>query len=380
MTGCDAKRRRPQWLGSLLLAGPLLAVGFALIAANSRYSRFYDGLVDTQLSLPFLLIPVTHPPLFWINEALMAAAFCWIAWQGRQGWSAMRKGGDQYCSWYSLGAAAVVALVPAALLMVFHGDWSGRWLAAGAADPLLVWLVLVATGGVESRTRNVLVGWLALQNLAVLAASYAMLQGEVIAEAAWFAVGAMVLAAGLAAHRSKGGGAVAVLLLLGAWWSLLRAGLPGSAAAAQLGWLLPGFFAGRTTPQAPSRLGLLFVFCLLGAMLVVNAGISLRGVVPTYVLQTTPLSVLIVLAGVKSILAFPAISWFVLRYAPGASMPAQVRCGLALLCGLGGTGVLYVASLHHDVGNYLFDHRLAVLWGALLLLLPIVALFRLTPR
>lgn len=369
MSVCSAQARRQRLLPGLLLAFCIVAMALALILANSPYSRFYDGLVDTQMSLTALGLGTRQSPLFWLNELFMAGVFCWTAWQANALWSATRS------AWALsrrglVGSAAVAALVPAGLLMLQKGEWSGRWLAAGAADPLFVWAVLGALGGIALQLRSLLVGWLALQNLCLLVVAHAGLYADFFAKPAMLAVALMALAALIHQAEGNGRGWPICLLLGAAWWLLLRAGLPGTLAAAQLGWQVAALAGSGARPSARlANAVTMLAATMLAAMLLANTGVSLRGVDPAYILQLNPLSAALIGTVLK-----PLLVWVMLVTAARCCEVARLGlspvqlAALALLCGLGLSGQLYFAGLHHQVGNYLFDHRLAALWGVALIL------------
>lgn len=370
MSLTSAFKCRERLVPGTLLILMLIAIAIAIGAANSPYSRLYDGLLDVRKPLDFLKFSTSRPLVFWINETLMLAVFCWTALflkQFRQRHSTVTR--PLIVVW----CLAVVSSVgvPFVLLGIQQQQFDIGHLAAVAADPALVWVCgLLLCRFLSADSRLLLVAFVASQSLVVLGGVY-------LYQLPNLQLGLGVLAAFLLTASilfARYGFLLSLLCAAVAWWVLLKMGLPGGLAGVALAYALP-------IPQNPNQRLIVIsgvVIFLICPLLVANAGIGLRGVDPGYVLQLPALSLLLTSTLLEPLWLFLllAIAMHFDCLPAGLKQKSPVLFGLALLSGASLSGQLYFGSLIDRVGNYHFDVRMVALCGTALVLAGAWCCFR----
>jgi NhaA family Na+:H+ antiporter len=164
-----------------------------------------------------------------------------------------------------------------------------------------------------------------------------------------------------------------VLVGIVMWVALLKSGVHATLAGVFLALFIPM----RDSEKGPSPLHDLehdlhaaVAFGILPIFAFANAGISLRGMSMDYIVHPVPLGIMAGLFVGKQLGVF-VFCWLGVK-SKVARLPAGVRWihvyGTALLCGVGFTMSLFIASLaFEETGvDLLFDERLGIIGGSLL--------------
>jgi NhaA family Na+:H+ antiporter len=191
---------------------------------------------------------------------------------------------------------------------------------------------------------------------------------------------AAVLVLGLASLNRFGVARPAAYFLLGVllWVAVLKSGVHATLAGVVLAMFIP-LRAPETSPSTPAPESLLHhlehalhpwvAFGVLPIFAFANAGVSIIGLSIADVLHPVPLGIVMGLFFGKQI-GILAMSWLAVRLGI-ASPPAGVGWwqlyGTALVCGIGFTMSLFIASLAFEQGGaaYLGLERLGILIGSL---------------
>ncbi|PYD80453.1 Na+/H+ antiporter NhaA [Komagataeibacter sucrofermentans] len=342
---------------ALLLASVL---GFGL--ANSPWAGAYGAVAQWPLRLAVLGAPGPHTLTAWVSDGLMALFFLSIILEIRQEISDGHLSSPPKVALPLIGALG--GMVVPALVYVF--------ITRGAADAAQGWAIPIATDAAFTLPIILLLGtrvapaarvWLMalavfddLLGIAVIAIFYS-------SAPCWPALGCacMVLAGLVAARRGRvvnpcvyglGG----VLL----WGLCVRAGVQPTLAGVAIGACLPAPLA-RPALNAVVTWGVLPLFGFL------NVGVSLAGAHMGMLLAPVPLGVLLGLVVGKPVGVFGAS---VLAARLGlASLPEATSLhmlfGLSLLCGIGFTISLFIASLAFTDPALVGAAKLGIVAGSL---------------
>jgi len=363
--------------GGLVL---MVATVLALLAANSPLAPFYAMFLDLPLEIRIGAFGIGKPLLLWINDGLMAAFFFLV------GMELKREVVEGHLS--SLRRAALPAfaaaggmLAPAAFYVALN------W---GDSAAMKGWAIPTATDIAFALGVLTLLGKRVPAALKVFLLSVAIFDdlGAIIVIAIFYTaelslislVAAAILTLGLACLNRWNVKRPAAYLLLGIpmWVAVLKSGVHATLAGVVLAMFIP-LRVSENSPEGKGSGSLLrhlehtlhpwVAFGVLPVFAFANAGIPIAGLSITDVLHPVPLGIVTGLFLGKQI-GVLAMCNLAMRLGI-ASLPEGVSWrqlhGTALLCGIGFTMSLFIASLAFEQGAtaYLGLDRLGILIGTL---------------
>ncbi len=356
------------------------AAALALVLANSPLGNAYLALLDTRLAVGAGGIRIAKPVILWINDGLMAVFFLVV------GLELKRELLEGHLSSFRRAilpvfAAAGGMLAPAVIYAVLN---------AGNPAALRGWAIPTATDIAFALGVLALLGPRVPTALKAFLLSVAIFDdlGAVIVIAAFYtekiSLAALAVAAGLLlpllALNRMGVRRLVPYLLLGVplWVAVLKSGVHATVAGVIIALFVPlraeDPGTGRKGSSPLRRLEHLLhpwvAFGILPIFALANAGVPLAGLSPRDILHPVPLGIAggLVLGKQVGILA---ASWLAVRLGL-AALPERtgwaVLHGTAILCGIGFTMSLFIASLAFPPGAGGFDglERLGILLGSLL--------------
>ncbi|MBU1073558.1 Na+/H+ antiporter NhaA [bacterium] len=368
---------RLEAAGGLLL---MMATVSALVVANSPLSVYYKALLDLPLEVRIGTLGIAKPLLLWINDGLMAVFFFIVGMELKR---EVVEGHLSSPRQASLPAFAAVGgmLLPAAFYALFNrGDpvATGGWAIPTATDIAFALGVLSLLGKrIPTALKAFLLSVAIFDDLGaiVVIALFYTAKLSVLS-----LVIAAVLILGLAILNRFGVTRPAAYFLLGVplWVAVLKSGVHATLAGVVLAMFIP-LRVSRTSASTPAPRSLLrhlehalhpwVAFGVLPIFAFANAGVSIAGLSVPDVLHPVPLGIITGLFFGKQI-GILAMSWLAVRLGI-ASRPEGVGWwqlyGAALLCGIGFTMSLFIASLAFEQGGaaFLGLERLGILIGSL---------------
>ncbi len=368
---------RLEAAGGLVL---MATTAFALAVANSPLSVYYDSLLNVPLEIRVGSFEIAKPLLLWINDGLMAIFFFLVGMELKR---EVIEGHLSSLRRASLPAFAAVGgmLVPAAFYVAFNsGDSVAMkgWAIPTATDIAFALGVLSLLGKrVPSALKAFLLSVAIFDDLGaivVIALFYT-------AKLSLLSLGvAAVLILGLVFLNRAGVTRPAAYFLIGVplWVAVLKSGVHATLAGVVLAMFIP-LRVSEESSSGPAPESLLrhlehglhpwVAFCVLPIFAFANAGVSISGVSVADALHPVPLGIMVGLFFGKQVGIF-VMCWLAVRIGI-ASTPEGVGWkqlyGTSLLCGIGFTMSLFIASLSFEQGGaaYLGLDRLGILIGSL---------------
>ncbi len=360
---------RSENSGGLLL---MAAAALGLVMTNVPALRgAYEALLEVPVVVQAGSFGIHKPLLLWINDGLMAVFFFLVGLELKR---ELLEGALSRPSRAVLpaGAALMGILVPGILYWAFnHHDpvRLGGWAIPCATDIAFALGVLGLLGSRVPGSLKVFLMLLAvIDDIAVIL----IIALFYTADLSWAAllVAASCLAVLFAMNR-RGVVDVAAYVLVGIvmWASLLHSGVHATLAGVLLAFAIP-----MRDPKDPDRspvrslehdLHPIVAFVILPVFAFANAGIPLAGVEWSDFLEPVTLGIVVGLFVGKQVAVFSTCLLLVrLRL---ASLPAGVSWpqlyGVSVLCGIGFTMSLFLASLafEHDGVQFVESIRLGIL-------------------
>jgi len=364
--------------GGLLL---MAAAVMAMVVANSPLAASYATLLDLPLVIKIGTRGLGKPLLLWINDGLMAVFFFLVGMELKR---EVVEGHLSSLRRASLPALAAVGgmLAPAAIYAAFNwGDQVALkgWAITSATDIAFALGVLSLVGDrVPTALKAFLLSVAIFDDLGaivVIALFYA-------ADLSLLAfVVAAILVLGLVCLNRSGVTRPAAYFLLGVplWVAVLKSGVHATLAGVVLAMFVPLRVPQKSLSWTAHKSPLHYLehalhpwvaFGVLPIFAFANAGVSIRELSIADLLHPVPLGIATGLFLGKQV-GIMAMSWLAVRMGI-ASLPEGVRWshiyGTALLCGIGFTMSLFIASLAFEQGGaaYLGLERLGVLTASLL--------------
>ncbi|MBM3984262.1 MAG: Na+/H+ antiporter NhaA, partial [Planctomycetes bacterium] len=357
--------------GALLCASAVLA----LVAANTGLADLYARLLETPLSIRVGSAGLDKPLLLWINDGLMAVFFLLVGCELKREilgghLASLRAAALPLVA--ALGGMAVPALIYLALNR--HDPLARNgWAIPTATDIAFALGVLALLGPrVPGALRAFLLGVAIFDDLGAILVIAFFYTAELSATA--LAVTLACLAALVALNRlgiRHLGPYVLVGLVL--WVAVLKSGVHATIAGVLVALCVP--LRGGTDGEEPPLLVLEHAlagwvkYLVLPVFGFANAGVPLAGLAPAAALHPVPLGIAAGLFAGKQ-LGVLGFAWLAVRLRL-ATLAEELRppllYGAALLCGIGFTMSLFIASLAFEQGSapYLGLERLGILAGSL---------------
>ncbi|QNS15878.1 Na+/H+ antiporter NhaA [Mannheimia bovis] len=351
-------------MGRLLLllkseaAGGILLLIFAfaaIILANSSLSDTYFDFLQTNVSFQFGTFALTKPLLLWINDGLMAVFFTLVGLEVKRelfegSLSSLRNA-------IFPAVAAIGGMVVPALVFWFinkdypqyHSGWAipmatdiafavGIVALLGARVPLALKVFLLALAIIDDLGAIIVIALFYSQEISVQALTIA---GIAI-------IGLILL------NRFKVSSLCAYLVVgLVLWTSVLKSGVHATLAGVIIGFCVP--LKGKNGERPAEELEHILMpwcsFMILPFFAFANAGVSLAGMGMEQLTSPLPLGIALGLIIGKTVGVF-GFSYLAVLFRL-ASLPQGVNFkqifAIAVLCGIGFTMSMFIASLAFDV-------------------------------
>ncbi|RDZ27172.1 Na+/H+ antiporter NhaA [Lysobacter silvisoli] len=354
--------RRLSEFFRLEAAGGLILIGaavLALIAANSPLHEAYEGFRQMPVQVRVGALDIAKPALLWINDGLMAIFFLLVALEiKREMLSGQLAGRDQLI--LPLVCATAGVAVPALLFYAMNrGDAEAMrgWAVPTATDIAFALGVLALLGSRVPAAMKLLLSTIAVIDdlIAILIIALFYSHGLSATALIW----AAVALAGMWLLNRRGVTALAPYLLLGVvlWVCVLKSGVHATLAGVATGLMIPHTGKGAAAADAHSPLETLehalhpwVAYAILPLFAFANAGLVLGGLTLGDMLTPLPVGIVLGLVLGKPIgivgvaLLLRALGW--VKLPPGLDLRAML--GLGLMCGIGFTMSLFIASLAYQ--------------------------------
>lgn len=355
----------------------LIAVAsVALLLVNSPFANLYDVLLQTPVEVRVGDLRLAKPLLLWINDGLMAIFFLLIGLEVKR--EILDGQLSSLAQIASPGVAAVGGMAVPALIYV--------WLNRNDPVALNGWAIPAATDIAFALGILSLLGQRAPVTLKLFLMTLAILDdlGAILIIAIFYASDLSLLALALAAitliilftMNRLGVSHITAYIIVGVilWTLVLKSGVHATLAGVALAFAIP-LRAKNKEEYSPLRHleHLIHPWVAYGIMPLfafANAGVSLADVSLNTFFHPIPLGIAIGLFFGKQLGVF-GFSWLGIRLGI-ASLPQGVNWlqlyGVSMLCGIGFTMSLFVASLafEHSGQDYLTLNRLGIITGSLL--------------
>ena len=370
--------------GGILLVA---AAGLAVLAANSPIAAAYHGFLHVPVSLSAGDFAIDKSVHHWINDGLMAIFFFLV------GLEIKREALEGELSDPRQVALPVVAAIGgmAVPALVY---WAAN---QGDALALRGWAIPTATDIAFALGVLSLLGDRVPRGLKLFLLTLAIIDdlGAIIVIALFYAgapsIGALALAgtalALLVAMNLRGVVRVSPYLLVGLvlWSAVLESGVHATIAGVLLAFTIPL----RTDDPATAPLRRLeddlhapVAFAILPLFAFANSGIDLGGMSVKMITHPVPLGIAAGLLIGKQVGVFLASALLIgsglAKLPDGAGWGALY--GVSILCGIGFTMSLFVASLAFADGDLPVDERIGIMFGSLLSAVVGYVVLRLTTR
>ncbi len=356
----------------LILIGAML---LALVCANTPLSLLYDGLLQTPVEIHIGALHLAKPLLLWINDGLMAVFFLLVGLEVKR---EILEGELSSLPQIAMpGIAALGGMVIPAL--IYAGmNWSNPATVQG-------WAIPAATDIAFALGVMALLGKRVPGPLKLFLLTLAILDdlGAIVIIALFYTadlsvfslIMAAIAVAGLVVLNRLGVTRIAAYVVLGVflWVCVLKSGVHATLAGVVLAFAIP-LRAKDQHGHSPLRhlehnLHPWAAFGILPVFAFANAGVSLAGLAPTDLLSPLPLGIAAGLFIGKQ-LGIVSFAWVAIKLGLGP-LPQGTSWrafhGMAVLCGIGFTMSLFIATLALDnavpaTGD---AARLGVLMGSL---------------
>lgn len=364
---------RLEAAGGLLLMG---AAVLALLVANSPLAGIYSAFLELPVEARVGTLGIAKPMILWINDGLMAVFFLLVGLELKREileghLSSLRDAGLP--AFAAIGGMAL----PAAIYAAFNwGDAAAMkgWAIPSATDIAFALGVLMLLGErVPAALKAFLLSVAIFDDVGaiiIIAAFYtAALSPAALATALGLtALLALLNRAGIMRRAPY------VLVGLALWFALLKSGVHATLAGVVLALFiplrLPDARNGQLSPlhEFEQALHPWVAFGVLPVFAFANAGVPLAGITASQLLHPVSLGIVAGLVIGKQV-GIVLLSWLAVRCGL-ASLPRDVSWGhiygASLLCGIGFTMSLFIASLAFEQGGgaYLGLERIGILAGS----------------
>jgi NhaA family Na+:H+ antiporter len=340
--------------GIVLIVAALLA----LVCANSPLEALYDRFREMPVAVVFGQLNIAKPLLLWINDGLMAIFFLLVALEiKREALTGQLVGREQLV--LPLVCASAGVMVPALLFTAFNHDTATAmrgWAVPTATDIAFALGILSLLGSRVPVGMKLLLSTIAVVDdlIAILIIAVFYAHGLSLAALGWAAA---TLAAMWLLNR-RGVTALTPYLLLGVvlWVCVLKSGVHATLAGVATGLMIPHVNTKNAIPDEIEHSPLeslehvlhpWVAYAILPLFAFANAGLVLGGLKPADMLAALPAGIVVGLVVGKPIgivgaaVGMRALGWT--RFPAGMDLRAML--GLGVLCGIGFTMSLFIASL-----------------------------------
>lgn len=342
-------------------AGGILLIGAAVLAmifANSPLAHGYDLFRQFPVQVRAGALNIDKPLLLWINDGLMAIFFLLVALEIKREVLSGQLSSRAQLIQPLVCAAAGVAVPGLIYVWINHGDVLATrgWAIPTATDIAFALGILSLLGSRVPVSMKLLLSTIAVLDDLIAIVIIAVFYTEGLSAMALGAAAA-TLAAMVALNRMKVR-ALAPYLLLGAvlWVCVLKSGVHATLAGVATGLLIPHVDKHDDVDDEVEHSPLEWLehalhpwvaYVILPVFAFANAGLALGGMAFGHLLATVPLGIALGLVLGKPIgivgAALLAHASGIARFGEGMNLKTMI--GLGLLCGIGFTMSLFIASL-----------------------------------
>lgn len=360
--------------GIVLIAAAVLA----MVAANSPLAAFYESFRELPVQVRIGEFEIAKPLLLWINDGLMAVFFLLVALEiKREALSGQLARRAQLV--LPMVCACAGVLVPALLFTAFNrGDANAMrgWAVPTATDIAFALGVLALLGSRVPAGMKLLLSTIAVVDdlIAILIIALFYSHGLSTTALAW--AGAAIASMWLLNRRGVTRLAPYILLGVVLWVCVLKSGVHATLAGVITGLMIPHIDLRETDADAPSHSPLealehalhpWVAYAILPLFAFANAGLVLSGMSVGDMFAPLPMGVIIgLLLGkpvgiVGAALLMRALGWA--KFPDGMDLRAMI--GLGVMCGIGFTMSLFIASLAYRDAKLYEEAVLGVLVASL---------------
>jgi Na+:H+ antiporter, NhaA family len=361
---------RLEAAGGMLLFAAAVA---AMLCANSALAPLYGGFLDTPVEVRIGALQIAKPLLLWINDGLMALFFFLVGLEIKR---EVLEGELSRPSQMALPAVAAAGgmLAPGLIYAAFNrGDPVALqgWAIPTATDIAFAVGVLALLANRVPAALKIFVLTLAILDDLGAILIIALFYTEKLAPFS-LAVAGLAIAA-LAVLNRRGVAAAPAYFLVGIvmWVAVLKSGVHATLAGVVLAMFIPLKTDGGEAPlrRLERELHPIVAFGILPLFAFANAGVPLQGISPATLLGAIPAGIALGLL-VGKLAGIFGTSWLAVRLG-FARLPEGAGwahlAGAALLCGIGFTMSLFIASLafEGEAASLGVESRLGILAGSL---------------
>ncbi|MDH3947919.1 MAG: Na+/H+ antiporter NhaA [Gammaproteobacteria bacterium] len=373
--------------GGLLL---VIATILALVMKNSAYSDWYAALLNTPVNIAIGEFQIAKPLLLWINDGLMAVFFFVIGLELKR---EFLEGELSNRSQIVLPAFAATGgmLVPAAIYAYInwgHPITMNGWAIPAATDIAFALGVLALLGSRVPVTLKLFLMALAILDDVGAIIIIALFYTTELSTLSLTTAGICLLL--LIYLNKRGITHLPIYLFIGTimWASVLKSGVHATLAGVILAFTIP--LRNPEDPEhSPARqleheLHPSVAYVILPLFAFANAGVPLAGMTIKALFEPVSLGIILGLFVGKQLGVF-SFAWLAIKLKL-ASLPDKVSWtqlyGAAILCGIGFTMSLFIASLafEHKGQEYIRHVRLGILVASLMAAVAGYILLRFTQK
>jgi NhaA family Na+:H+ antiporter len=353
---------RLEAAGGIML---IAAAALALLCANSPLEEFYDGFRELPVAVIFGDLQIAKPLLLWINDGLMAVFFLLVSLEiKRESLTGQLAGRDRLLLPMVCACAGVA--VPALLFTALNrGDAAAMrgWAVPTATDIAFALGVLSLLGSRAPSGMKLLLSTIAVVDDLVAILIIALFYSHGLSPVALAWAAAALLA--MFALNRRGTTALTPYLLLGVvlWIALLKSGVHATLAGVATGLMIPHVDRRNAIPDEVEHSPLetlehalhpWVAYAILPVFAFANAGLALGELQASDVLAALPLGIAAGLVLGKPV-GIVGAAWALRRFG-GVRWPdgmdGRAMLGLGMLCGIGFTMSLFIASLAYTDVRY----------------------------
>ena len=352
----------------------MIAAVVAMAVANSPAQALYQALFEVPVEVRIGALQIAKPLLLWINDGLMAVFFLLVGLELKR---EVLEGNLSDPSQIALPAVAALGgmLLPAGIYAFFNwGDPIAihGWAIPAATDIAFALGVLALVGrGVPVGLKVFLLTLAILDYFGAIAIIAVAYTDQLSTGSLAMAAVAMAVLALLNRCRVL---SIAPYILVGVvlWVAVLKSGVHATLAGVALAFFIP--MKGQDEDDSPLRrlehdLHPAVAFGIVPLCAFANAGVSLEGVTLASAFAPVPLGIAAGLFVGKTVGVF-GFAWASIRLGIGRLPEGATWAslfGVAMLCGIGFTMSLFIASLALDQGGPAYEAatRIGILGGSM---------------
>lgn len=362
--------------GGILL---MLAAAAAMIVANSPLQQYYSALLDLPFTIALGAFGISKPVLLWINDGLMAVFFFLVGLELKR---EMVEGHLSSIRKASLPAFAAIGGMAAPALIYAWFNWGDAvamkgWAIPSATDIAFALGVLTLLGNrVPPALKAFLLSVAIFDDLGAIII-IALLYTSELSLTSLGVAGVFIIGLALLNWRNVRRPAAYILLGIPLWVAVLKSGVHATLAGVVLAMFIPLRPAPGTHDDGHGEHSMLrhlehalhpwVAFGVIPVFAFANAGVPVLGLSLGDLTHPVPLGIVggLFVGKQVGIMLFSVLAVLI----GAAALPEGVRWGklwgASLLCGIGFTMSLFIASLAFEQGGqaYFGLERLGILMG-----------------